>query len=119
MAILSWQRLFHSWFSAVRPRAGLRVLMLATFWVSRASSADMPEYQVKAAFLYNFTQFVEWPETAFTSETAPLVIGILGDDPFKGSLEELVHGEQVKHRSLVIEHYQRIDEVHSCHILFI
>jgi hypothetical protein len=77
------------------------------------------EYQLKAVFLYNFAQFTDWPESAFADEKAPIVIGILGADPFGPALEDTVKGETVRGRTLVIEHYRRADEIKTCHILFI
>jgi hypothetical protein len=77
------------------------------------------EYQLKAVFLLHFAQFVEWPESAFTDLQAPLVIGVLGDDPLGHSLDEAVAGETANGRSLVIQRYRHEDEIKSCHILFI
>ena len=77
------------------------------------------EYQIKAAFLFNFTQFVEWPVNAFPEPETPLIIGILGADPFGNYLEETVTGEKVNGHPLVIQHYKNIGEVITCHILFI
>jgi hypothetical protein len=77
------------------------------------------EYQVKAVFLFNFAQFVEWPTAAFTSASSPLVIGILGEDPFGAYLDETVRGEKVNNRPLEIQRYHRVDEIKMCHILFI
>jgi hypothetical protein len=51
------------------------------------------EYQVKAAYLFNFLKFVEWPEEAFTDPLAPIVIGIAGDDPFGNALPQVVVGK--------------------------
>jgi hypothetical protein len=77
------------------------------------------EYYLKAAFLFNFAHFVEWPRQAFESATAPMVIGILGNDPFGESLDELVSHESVHDRPLVVRRYRSVDEIDSCHILFI
>jgi hypothetical protein len=77
------------------------------------------EYQLKAVFLYNFAQFTEWPESAFDSEKAPIVIGILGNDPFGRALGDTVRGESVQGRPLAVEHYTRADQIKTCHILFI
>jgi len=74
---------------------------------------------VKAVFLFNFAQFVDWPAGAFPDSTAPLVIGVLGDDPFGPYLDETVRGETVRGRPLAVRRYQQIDEVRTCHILFI
>jgi hypothetical protein len=77
------------------------------------------EYQIKAAFLYNFVQFTEWPTNAFENTNRPIVIGVLGTDPFGRILDDLVRGEIVRGRKLVVERYQRVEDVKSCHILFI
>lgn len=77
------------------------------------------EYQLKAAFLYNFAQFVEWPPTAFAETNSPLVIGVLGIDPFGEVLDETVRGEVVQGRRFKVERYRRVDEALGCHILFI
>jgi hypothetical protein len=76
------------------------------------------EYQIKAIFLFNFTQFVEWPTTAF-ADTNAIVIGILGEDPFGPYLMETVQGEEVNGHPLVVQHYQKVEDVKACHILFI
>jgi hypothetical protein len=84
-----------------------------------AQTAATKEYQVKAVFLFNFSQFVEWPANAFPEAQTPLVIGVLGADPFGSYLDETVHGEQVNNHPLVIQHYQRVEDIKACHILFI
>ena len=99
-------------------------LLGAVLLVSRgpslgAQAARAPEYQVKAVFLFNFAQFVDWPASAFPDSTAPLVIGVLGDDPFGPYLDETVRGETVRGRPLAIRRYQTIDDVKTCHILFV
>lgn len=77
------------------------------------------EYQVKAVFLYNFCQFVEWPTKAFASQDDPLVIGILGENPFDNYLEETVKGEKANGHPLAVKHFQTVDQVTACHILFV
>jgi hypothetical protein len=84
-----------------------------------AQSVPFREYQVKAVFLFNFAQFVEWPSTTFPDAQSPVVIGVLGKDPFEGSLEETVRGEKVNGRAFVVEHYTRVEDVKTCQILFI
>jgi len=84
-----------------------------------AEPAPSREYQVKAVFLYNFAQFVEWPAAAFPDPGSPFVIGVLGKDPFGPQLDAVVRGETVGHRSIVIERYRDIGELHNCNILFI
>jgi hypothetical protein len=85
-------------------------------------SAEPPaprEYQLKAVFLFNFAQFVEWPSQAFADAQTPLVIGVLGKDPFGAYLDETVRGETVNNRSLVVQRYGRVEDINTCHILFI
>ena len=86
---------------------------------TRAQSVATREYQVKAVFLFNFAQFVDWPPAAFPDTEAPLVIGILGDDPFEGFLDQTVRGEQVRGRAFQVRRYHSVDEIKTCHILFI
>ena len=84
-----------------------------------AQSPQVSEYQVKAVFLFNFAQFVDWPAGAFPGPTAPLVIGVLGDDPFGPYLDETVRGETVRGRPLEVRRYRKIEDIRACHILFV
>lgn len=84
-----------------------------------SGTTPIREYQVKAVFLFNFTQFVEWPAEAFAHSTAPLVIGVLGEDPFGAFLDETVRGETASGRSLIVERYRRVQEIGNCQVLFI
>jgi hypothetical protein len=77
------------------------------------------EYQLKAVFLCRFTQFTEWPQAAFPSADAPIVIGILGKDPFGEYLDSAVRNERVHNRPLTIQRYQRIEDAKKCHLVFI
>jgi hypothetical protein len=90
-------------------------------WPARAADLrETPtEYQLKAVFLFNFAQFIEWPPATFPDPKAPLVIGVLGDDPFGASLDETVRDEMIGQRKLVVERYRRVEEITRCHILFI
>lgn len=81
--------------------------------------AQSKEYQIKAAFVYNFAQFVLWPSTAFTNSSQSFEIGILGDNPFGKSLEETVKGETIKGRPITIVESSRIEKLAGCQILFI
>lgn len=85
----------------------------------KAQAVPSRENQVKAIFLFNFTQFVEWPPGTFSSNEEPLVIGILGSDPFGPYLEETISGEKINGHSIIITRYDDIEDVDTCHILFI
>jgi hypothetical protein len=106
----------------LRPNAWLTCLWLAVALFAAGGAralAGPSEYQVKAVFLFNFTQFVDWPPEAFPGPDAPFVIGVLGQDPFGPQLDEVVRGETVNRRPLVIERYRSVAEIRDCNILFI
>jgi hypothetical protein len=77
------------------------------------------EYKFKAVFLFHFTQFVDWPANTFSDPQAPLVIGILGDNPFGNFLEATVQGENVNGHRLVVQHYSSPADIKDCQVLFI
>jgi hypothetical protein len=76
------------------------------------------EYSIKAAFLYNFAKFAEWPASVFNHFSDPLVICVLGADPFGNALGEL-EGESVGGRSIEVRRARTLEELGRCHILFI
>jgi len=77
------------------------------------------QYQTKAEFLFSFAKFIEWPLSKFTQPDSPLVIGIVGADPFGGLLEEAVQDGRINGRSVIIRHLDAMEEMRKCHILFI
>lgn len=104
--------------SAARATAALFLLLL--LFTTRTEAAEPSrEYQVKAAFLFNFAQFVEWPTETFADKESPLIIGIYGADPFGSFLDETVRDEVVRGRQITVKRCQKLSEVKSCHILFI
>jgi len=84
-----------------------------------AQAARPSEYQVKAVFLFNFAQFVDWPPEAVADSQAPLTIGVLGENPFGDVLDATVRGERRGARSFVVRRYQRVEDIKICDILFI
>jgi YfiR/HmsC-like len=106
--------------SHIVPRQAWREIALLVIASGLAgAAAPVSEYQVKAVFLFNFAQFVEWPTSAFPRPNAPFVIGVLGQDPFGVNLDEVVRGETVNKRPLAVARFHDISEVHDCQILFI
>lgn len=77
------------------------------------------EYQLKAAFLYNFAKFVEWPAERFANETSPIVIGVVGRNPFEAELANIVKGRTVNGRAIVVKSITTASEVRSLHLLFL
>jgi len=97
----------------------ITVLLLAKGPDLSAQTPRSSEYQIKAVFLLNFAQFVDWPPAAFAAPETPLVIGVLGEDPFGAQLDEAVRDEKMRGRPLVVRRYGRVEEIGECHVLFI
>jgi len=101
----------------IRWRLALLFLLLL---VGKLGASEFPESDIKAAYLFNFAKFVEWPARAFSSSSAPLVIGIFGSDPFGGTLERITQGEVVHGHKLVVRHCRTLGELKDCcQIVFI
>ena len=77
------------------------------------------EYEVKAAFIYSFTQFVEWNQDKALSSSDTLFIGVLGENPFNGYLERIIAEKIARGRPLNLAFANRIDDLKFCHILYI
>jgi len=86
---------------------------------SLAHGEPSREYQLKAAFIYNFVQFVDWPKDAFADNKSPIVLAVVRDDPFAGALDRAVAGKAVGGRPLVIKHVSKVDDVKGCHLVFV
>jgi len=84
----------------------------------RADEREEAEYKVKAAFIYNFAKFVEWPLIAFAGPDDPIVFGVLGDDPLIPAFDAL-RGKKARGRTVVVRHFSSVDEVKVCHILLV
>lgn len=84
-----------------------------------SQSSFASEYQVKAVFLFNFSHFVDWPESAFDNPYSTFVIGIIGDDPFGPYLAAAVEQERIGSHIIRVERYRSIQEITKCHILYI
>jgi len=96
-------------------------LVIAAFVAARAAAAgEKPdEYRVKAAFIVNFARFVEWPNEAFADAGSPIIVGVVGDDPFDGALGKALSGRTAHGRSLVCRRVKVGPEMRACHLLFI
>jgi hypothetical protein len=97
-------------------------------WLAQAQEDRPPDYRVKAAFIYNFGKFVDWPTAAFAGTNAPLVIGVLGGDPFHGDFERMVAGKSINGHPVTVRQISPpantgqasgYPDLKSCHILFI
>jgi hypothetical protein len=85
----------------------------------RAHGQLMEEYQVKAAFLYNFAKFVEWPPDAFKTPKDPILVCVLGHNPFGSGLEDVIRGKSIDGRAFAFRQVADAEEASACQILFI
>jgi hypothetical protein len=100
------------------------VIVLALLGVTRPvsaidSSPRSPEYLIKAAYLYNFAMFVEWPSDAFARPDSSVVIGVVGADPFGWALDRTVQEKRIGKRPIIIERLQWGQDPRRCHIVFV
>jgi len=86
---------------------------------SRAQAKVASEYEIKAAFLYNFAKFVEWPPSAFADPKQPLAICVFGHDPFGRALEEALLGKSVGERRVLLGRAQQVSDLAGCQIIFV
>lgn len=93
----------------------LGIVLLQSF---PAAGQRPSEYQVKAAFLYNFPNFIEWPAETSPDTVTTLTIGILGNDPFGNAFEPFAE-KTIKGRQVVVRRSSRLQELPICQILFI
>jgi len=85
--------------------------------VTQAQSAT--EYQVKAAFLFNFAKFVEWPTDVFPGADAPLQICLLGQDPFGHEFEEVIGDKSINSHRIEVIHPSGVPQARGCQIIFV
>ena len=85
----------------------------------RAQSPVADEYPVKAAFLFNFAKFVEWPALAFKGPEDPIAICVLGQNPFGSALQDVVRNKTVANRAFVVREVSNAQEAINCQIVFV
>ncbi|MCC6588551.1 MAG: YfiR family protein [Bryobacterales bacterium] len=84
-----------------------------------ARASESLEYEVKAAMIYNFTRFVEWPPAAFPTAQAPLVVAVLGDDPLQPHLEAAMAGKTYSGHPIQVRRVHTIEELAASHLAYI
>ena len=96
------------------------VYIMANIALNAYANPPSPsEYQLKAVFLYNYAKFVVWPAESFADADAPIILGVLGKDPFGAIIDQTIKGKTVKGRKLAIKRFEKIEDVEICHILFV
>lgn len=97
-----------------------RILAALSLILATGARADVSlEYTVKAAYLPKFVPFITWPETAFTSPTAPVIICVVGTDPFGGKLEQAASGLKSGERAIAVRYLPAPDPTVPCHVVFL
>jgi hypothetical protein len=110
-----------------RARAGALLIGLAATFLAAGGRARggesapgaLSEYQIKAAYLYYFSTYVDWPPESPSRTGEPLVIGVLGVDPFGAILDDTLRGKTINNRRFVVKRFQNIKEARDSHLLFI
>jgi hypothetical protein len=114
--------LFHKKFRGGRAFGGVIWIVVGLSFLSirgRAEAAALQEYSVKAALLFNIAKYTDWPPDAFPGPGAPIVIGVLGDDPFGQVLDRIVNDRSIKGRSIVIRRATGIATLEDAHVVFV
>jgi YfiR/HmsC-like len=106
--------------------AGVLVFVLALALLAllppvsaRGQEAALREYDIKAACLFNIVKFSDWPAEAFPKAGAPLIIGVMGDDPFGPILDQIIKGRVVNDRPIVIKRSRDLAELKNAHVVFV
>jgi hypothetical protein len=108
-------------------RPGLRLLVLQMILFSAfnfprvlpAQSRPPSEYELKAAFLFNFAKFVDWPPNTFASPDVPFLVCVLGTDPFGGALDNALRGKDIAEHPASVARVKRVADISGCQILFV
>ena len=102
----------------VRRFAFVLALLIVTGRVPAAEPAA-DEYPVKAAFLFNFAKFVEWPADAFKGSDDPIGICVVGQNPFGSALQDLVRDKTVANRPFLVREAANAQQASKCQIVFV
>jgi uncharacterized protein DUF4154 len=102
-----------------RQRVFWVVFVFAYFVLTASAVAQVSkEYQLKAVFLWRLAQFTQWPSDVFENVDSPIVICVLGDNPFDGALNAAVAGETAHGRKFVVQNHRALEQLKTCHILY-
>lgn len=106
--------------TAVRLRSWAVRLLLCVFAIhATASQPEVVEYQIKAAFLYKFGAYIEWPEQTFSQASSPVIIGVMGSDAVADELAQMSSGRNINGRPVSVKKLNHGDPIKGLHILFI
>lgn len=114
-------------FAKISLLIGTIAVLSGTWGIAQSSQGEFSQYQVKAAFIYNFIKFVEWPQEKLPEKNSPYVIGVLGTDIdpffdphwFTNYLDQAVNGKTINDRKLLVKRSDRASNLKDCHLIFI
>ncbi len=95
------------------------LFLLLALQTSSFLHASTSEYDLKAAFLYNFTQFVQWPDSAYSAPDSPFQLCLIGEDPFGRALDDTVTSEFVGEHPIVVRRIRQVENTSACHLAFV
>ena len=96
------------------------VLVITTCVLSQdVEGQELNEYDAKAAYLFNFVKFIEWPSQSFPDDASPLIIGVVGDDRFSELIEQKINGKIANGRRLTVKRFSNFRTLTSCHMVFV
>lgn len=101
-----------------RPKSYLLIFIL--FLAPVITLSQLEEYVIKAVFLERFTRFIEWPDSVNMPDTSkPFVIGIVGENPFGATFNDLYATRKIKNRPVQIRRIDNFNQINNCHLIFI
>lgn len=105
---------------AFRRFIGMLICVMIVMWVTTPRDCKaFQEHEVKAVFLFNFAKYVEWPAGSFSDQKEPVIIGLIGKDPFGSAIFDVIQNKTVNGRGVLVKRFANIGELDKCHILFI
>ncbi|WP_051710710.1 YfiR family protein [Andreprevotia chitinilytica] len=96
----------------------LTLLIAVAFSIAPTAQAAESEYAIKAAYLYKFGFFVEWPSASFASSSSAINLCVVGDDPFGPVLDEAVNGQKIGSRPITVRRLKTVGRDSGCHIVY-
>jgi hypothetical protein len=113
------RRIWASRFKAVTHAAVLCAVFLGATSGTSASQNEVSDFAIKAAYLSKFGGFIRWPDAAFSSDTSPITICVIGDSPVAGALQKVVSGRPSSARALEVRNVKTVAADSGCHIIFV
>lgn len=97
----------------------IAVNILFVSMLSYSQNQKEIEYRFKAVYLLNFLQFIEWPDSVLENDQSPIILSVVGDDPFGNIIDETFHNEKIGAHPVVITRFRSVNEIGKCHAVFI